>query len=80
MSWAALGVLAAGSYLFKAAGLIGFSRVSPGPGLERLTALIPPALLSALVLVPFLGTRLTFIAFAAALAAVALVSARAGGS
>jgi len=33
--------------------------------------------LSALVLVPFVGTRLTFIAFAAALAAVGLVSARA---
>lgn len=51
MSWAALGVLAAGSYLFKAVGLIGFSRVRPGPGFDRLTALIPPALLSALVLV-----------------------------
>lgn len=51
MSWAALGVLAAGSYLFKAVGLLGFARVGPSPSVERLTALIPPALLAALVLV-----------------------------
>ena len=36
---------------FKAVGLIAFARVRPGPGFERLTALIPPALLGALVLV-----------------------------
>lgn len=51
MSWAALGVLAGGAYLFKAGGLIGFARVRPGPAFERLAALIPPALLAALVLV-----------------------------
>jgi predicted membrane-bound spermidine synthase len=36
--------------------------------------------LSALVLVPFLGTRLTFLVFAAALAAAAVVTARAAAS
>lgn len=51
MSWAAIGVLAGGSYLFKAVGLLGFARLRPGPWFERLAALIPPALLSALVLV-----------------------------
>lgn len=49
MSWAALLLLAAGAYGFKAVGLVGFSRF--GPGTERLTALIPPALLAALVVV-----------------------------
>ena len=51
MTWAAIGVLAGGAYLFKAVGFIGFARVRPGPGFERLSALIPPALLAALVLV-----------------------------
>jgi predicted membrane-bound spermidine synthase len=36
--------------------------------------------LAALVLVPFLGTRLTFLVFAAALAVVAVVTARGGAS
>ena len=51
MSWTAFGLLAGGAYLFKAAGLVGFARMRPGAAVERLTGLIPPALLAALVLV-----------------------------
>ena len=51
MSWAALGLLAAGAYGFKALGLVGFSSVRPTAAIERLTGLIPPALLAALVVV-----------------------------
>jgi branched-subunit amino acid transport protein AzlD len=51
MSWLALGVLALGSYAFKALGLVGFASVRPTAAIERLTGLIPPALLAALVVV-----------------------------
>jgi branched-subunit amino acid transport protein len=57
MTWTALGLLAGGSYLFKAVGLLGFARLRPGPGFERLAALIPPALLAALVLVQTFTTE-----------------------
>lgn len=70
MTWTAIGVLAVGSYLFKAVGLLGFSRVRPSPAFERLTALIPPALLAALVLVQTfaVGETLTIDARAVGLA------------
>ena len=55
MSWWVLLALAGGSYLFKAAGLIGSARREPGPRLVRLTTLLPPALLGGLIVVQTLS-------------------------
>jgi hypothetical protein len=58
VSWWALGVLAAGAYGFKAVGLVVLGpRAVDGPSL-RLVALLPAALLAALVVVnTFAGER-----------------------
>jgi uncharacterized membrane protein len=56
MSWTAIGLIAAGAYLFKVVGLvvIGPRATAGGRGLE-VAALLPPALLAALVAVQTLG-------------------------
>lgn len=51
MTWVAIAALAGGSYLLKALGLMALGpRVSAGPTM-RLVHLLPPALLSALIVV-----------------------------
>ncbi len=50
MSWWTLGGVAVGAYLLKAAGVFGLSRARPGPVSEAALALVPAALLAALVM------------------------------
>ncbi len=71
MSWVTLLVLAAGCYGFKVLGLVGLTRFRPPPWFQRLTTLLPPALLAALVVVQTFGDgrALTLDARAAGLAA-----------
>ncbi|MBW3619655.1 MAG: AzlD domain-containing protein [Actinobacteria bacterium] len=54
MSWTAVLVLSVGAYLFKAAGVLG-GRLAVGPVALRTVALLPPALLAALVVVQTFG-------------------------
>ena len=49
MSWTTLLIIAAGSYLFKAAGMFGLSTRMSSPTATALGALLPPAMLAALV-------------------------------
>lgn len=49
MSWAAVLTIAAGSFAFKAAGMFGLGRLMAGRSMRALGALLPPALLAALV-------------------------------
>jgi hypothetical protein len=51
MSWAAILVLAGGAYACKLVGLVVGERLAATPAVERLLALLPPALLAALVVV-----------------------------
>ncbi len=51
MSWTAILVLACGAYAFKAVGLIAGDRIRVLGRAEPLLALLPPALLAALVMV-----------------------------
>ena len=51
MSWALILVLAAGSYGFKAAGLLVFGSSRHAARLAPVTALIPPAMFAALIMV-----------------------------
>lgn len=51
MSWAAVLVIAGGAYLFKAAGAFGLGRFMKTPSTRALGALLPPALLAALIAV-----------------------------
>jgi branched-subunit amino acid transport protein len=55
MSWTAILALAAMSYAFKLAGLTVLDHVRVPPSFTLATALIPPALLSALVVVQTFG-------------------------
>lgn len=55
MSWAALLVLAAGSYALKAAGLLLLGQREPSPRVARLLALLAVPLLAALIVVQTLG-------------------------
>ncbi|MGZ4497494.1 MAG: AzlD domain-containing protein [Nocardioides sp.] len=80
MTWAAIGLGAAGCYLLKLVGLSVPPRVLERPLVERIADLIPVALLAALVAVQVVATghRLTLDARAAGLAAaVALLVLRA---
>ena len=49
MSWTTLLLIAAGAYSFKAAGALGLGRLANTPSLLAIGALMPPALLSALI-------------------------------
>lgn len=71
MSWTAVLVLAAGAFGFKAAGMFGLGRLMTSPRLVAVAALLPPALLAALVAVQTLstGTDLVLDARAAGVAA-----------
>ena len=51
MSWATLLTIAAGAYAFKAAGMFGLGRYAQAPVPLALGGLLPPALLSALIVV-----------------------------
>lgn len=51
MSWWVIGALAAGAYAFKAIGLLAFEARSPSPRVISALALLPPALLGALIVV-----------------------------
>jgi len=49
VSWWIVAGVAVGAYLLKAAGVFGLSRARPGPVSEAALALVPAALLAALV-------------------------------
>ncbi len=51
MSWTTVLVIAAGAYAFKALGSVLGRRLTDSAGAQRVLMLLPPALLSALVLV-----------------------------
>jgi branched chain amino acid efflux pump len=58
MSWAAVILLAAGAYLFKALGLVALGRRAVDGRVVAVAALLPAALLTALVMVnTFAGDR-----------------------
>ncbi len=57
MSWTALLAIAAGAYAFKAAGMFGLGRLAQAPGPLALGGLLPPALLSALIVVQAFSTE-----------------------
>ncbi len=67
MSWTAILAIAAGSFAFKAAGMFGLGRFMNGQKMRAIGALLPPALLAALVAVQTFstGTELTIDARAA---------------
>lgn len=71
MSWTVILALAVGAYAFKAGGMFGLARLADGPRARALGALLPPALLSALVVVQGFstGTDLVLDARAAGIAA-----------
>lgn len=80
MSWAAILVLAAGAYLFKASGLLLFGGSGENGLAVRVGRLLPPALLSALIVVQTIGATggkgLTLDARAAGIAAAAMAAWR----
>lgn len=51
MSWTAVFLIAAGSYVFKAAGAFGLGRFMTTTSARAIGALLPPALLAALIAV-----------------------------
>ena len=55
MSWTLILTLAAGSYLFKVTGLAMGARLTQTPLVVGVAALLPPALLSSLVVVQTVG-------------------------
>lgn len=57
MSWATLLVIAGGAYAFKAAGMFGLGRFAQAPVPMALGGLLPPALLSALIVVQAFSTE-----------------------
>ena len=71
MSWTTIVVLGGLAYGFKAVGLVGLDGVTLPSWFARVTGLLPPALLAALVVVQTFadGTSLTLDARAAGLAA-----------
>ncbi|MFA5565931.1 MAG: AzlD domain-containing protein [Acidimicrobiia bacterium] len=56
MSWGAILILAAGSYAFKALGLLAFDAKPPSPELLSTIRLLPPAVLGALIMVQTFAT------------------------
>ncbi len=71
MSWGVVLTIAAGAYFFKAAGTFGLGRYMERPIMLAFAALLPPALLAALVAVQTFstGTSLVIDARAAGVAA-----------
>ena len=71
MSWSAILLLGALAYAFKAGGLLVLDHVRPPDSVATVTALLPPALLAALVVVQTFadGTTLVLDARAAGLVA-----------
>ncbi len=78
MSWLAIGVLAAGAYLAKLGGFVLGARLSAIRRVEPLFALLPAALLAALVIVQTLdgGRRLVLDARAIGVAVGAIAAWR----
>ncbi len=78
MSWTAILALAGLTYAFKAVGLVGLDRVELPDWFARVTGLLPPALLAALVVVQTFATdeHLVVDARAAGLAAGCVAVAR----
>jgi uncharacterized membrane protein len=78
MSWWTIAVLAGGAYAFKAVGLLAFDARPPSPRGVAALALLPPALLGALIVVQTVATEtsLTLDARAAGVAAGALAAWR----
>lgn len=78
MSWAALLLLAAGSYALKAVGPLALGSREPSPNAARLLALVAVPLLAALIVVQTLadGRALTLDARVPALAVAALCVSR----
>lgn len=78
MSWWTLAGLALGAYAFKAIGLLAFEARSPSPRVISALALLPPALLGALIVVQTVAsdTSITFDARAAGVAAGAVAAWR----
>ncbi len=74
MSWLAVLVIAGGAFLFKAAGMFGLGRYMTSPKAVALAGLLPPALLSALVVLQTVttGSSLVLDARAAGVAAGAI--------
>ncbi len=73
--WIAVGVLAVGTFVAKAAGPVVLGEREPGERALRVTALVAPAILAALVIYETLGTRgagITLDARAAGLGAAAI--------
>ena len=58
MSWTAIRIMVAGAFGFKVFGVLGLSRLADGPGrsFQAITALIPAALFSAMVVVQTIAT------------------------
>lgn len=58
MSWTAIWIMVAGAYGFKVLGVLGLSRLTEGAGrsFQAITALIPAALFSAMVIVQTIVT------------------------
>lgn len=60
MTWTLVIGLAAGAYAWKAIGLVGFAGRRLSPAIERCLALVPAALLSALIVRDTLSTGQSF--------------------
>lgn len=78
MSWWMIVALAGGAYAFKAIGLLAFDAKAPSGRVVEALALLPPALLGALIVVQTLAvdTSISFDARAAGVAAGAIVAWR----
>jgi len=61
MSWTAVLLIAGGSYFFKAAGAFGLGRFIKTPTTRAIGALLPPALLAALIAVQTFSTGTTLV-------------------
>lgn len=78
MSWWLIGALAVGAYAFKAIGLLAFDARPPSPRLVQALALLPPALLGALIVTQTVavGTSVQIDARAAGVVAGGIVAWR----
>ena len=71
MSWAAVLTIAAGAFFFKAAGTFGLGHLMEGRSMRAIGALLPPALLAALVGVQTFTTGTTLVLDARAAGVIA---------
>ena len=78
MSWWVIAALAVGAYGFKAIGLLAFDARPPSPRIVAALALLPPALLGALIVVQTVAvdTSITLDARAVGVAAGAMAAWR----